>query len=154
MRVPAILAVMTWEDIAIRLGAATAIGLAFGFDREMRGHEAGLRTHALVALSSAMIVISALLLFEEYRGENAQPDPLRAIEGLAQAVGFIAAGLIFVSGDKVKNLTTAANIWLCAAVGIACGAGQVPLVVIGTLLGLTVLVVLRVLYRAVPDAQD
>ena len=145
---------MTWEDIALRLGAATAIGLAFGFDREMRGHEAGLRTHALAALSSAMIVISALMLFEEHRGENAQPDPLRAIEGLAQAVGFIAAGLIFVRGDKVKNLTTAANIWLCAAVGIACGAGQVPLVVIGTLLGLAVLIVLRVLYRVVPDAQD
>jgi len=101
-----------------------------------------------------MIVISALMLFDEHRGENAQPDPLRAIEGLAQAVGFIAAGLIFVSGDKVKNLTTAANIWLCAAVGIACGAGQVPLVVIGTLLGFIVLVVLRVLYRVVPDAQD
>ena len=145
---------MTWEDIAIRLGAATAIGLAFGFDREMRGHEAGLRTHALVSLSSAMIVISSLMLFEEHRGENAQPDPLRAIEGLAQAVGFIAAGLIFVRGDKVRNLTTAADIWMCAAVGIACGAGQLPLVVIGTLLGLTVLIALRVLYRVVPNAQD
>lgn len=145
---------MVWEEIALRLGAATVIGLAFGLDREMRGHEAGLRTHALVALSSAMIVVSALLLFEEHRGENAQPDPLRAIEGLAQAVGFIAAGLIFVRGDKVKNLTTAANIWLCAAVGIACGAGQVPVVIIGTLLGLTVLIVLRFLYRVVPNAED
>jgi putative Mg2+ transporter-C (MgtC) family protein len=144
---------MTWEEMALRLGSATAIGLVFGLDRELHGHPAGLRTHALVALSSAVIMVSSLVLFEELRSDNVQPDPLRAIQGLAQAIGFIAAGLIFVRNDQVRNMTTAANLWVCSALGIACGAGQYRIAALGFVFGVIVLVVLRVFERYLPKAE-
>ncbi len=141
------------EEMALRLGLATLLGMALGFDREWHGHDAGLRTHALVALSSAMLTVSALLLFDELKAEGIQPDPLRAIQGIAQAIGFIAAGLIFVRGGGVKNLTTAANLWMAAAIGIVVGAGQYALVAVGTVLAFVILRLAAFLkQRARPDA--
>ena len=133
------LAVDSPMELLLRLGLAAFLGLLLGLDREIKGHDAGIRTHALVALSSAMIMISSLLLFAELRTEGHSPDPLRAVQGLSQAIGFIAAGIIFVHGGAVRNMTTAANIWVAAAIGIACGAGQFGLVLIGA--ALTVLLV-------------
>ncbi|MEZ5786039.1 MAG: MgtC/SapB family protein [Xanthobacteraceae bacterium] len=130
----------TVRDLLVRVGIAGLCGLVLGIDREARGFAAGLRTHALVSLSSALFTISALMMYNEIRasgGGNA--DPLRVMQGLAQAVGFIGAGVIFVSRGNVKNLTTAANIWLAAAIGIASGAGQFVLVLIGTGFGLAIL---------------
>src|SRR3546814_16122926 len=109
----------------------------------MRGHEAGIRTHALVALSSAMIMVSSLILYDQLRGDGAAPDPLRAIQGLSQAIGFIAAGLIFVRRGEVRNMTTAANIWIACAIGIACGAGPSAVVAIGAGLARLLLPTLR-----------
>ena len=144
------LAVFTWAELLLRLGAASFIGLLLGLDRELTGHEAGLRTHALVALSSAMIMVSSLMLTVELRNPEFSPDPLRAIQGLSQAIGFIAAGVIFVRGSNVVNMTTAANIWVAAAIGIACGAGQYRLVLVGAGLGLVLLTLLRLLERYLP----
>jgi len=135
------------EDMALRLGIATLLGLALGFDREWHGHDAGLRTHALVALSSAMLTVSALLLFADLRAAGVQPDPLRVMQGIAQAVGFIAAGLIFVRSGGVRNLTTAANLWMAAAIGIVAGAGQYALVAVGTVLEFIVLTLAAFLKR-------
>jgi putative Mg2+ transporter-C (MgtC) family protein len=98
-----------WTTIAVRLGLATLAGLILGFEREWRGRDAGLRTHALVALSSAMITVSALLLSQETSARGGESDPVRVIQGLAQAIGFIAGGLIFVKGGDVRNMTTAAS---------------------------------------------
>lgn len=80
--------------MALRLGLATFVGTLLGLDREVRGHAAGLRTHGVIYLSSALITLSALILIDQLCGENAQSDPLRVIQGLAQAIGFIAARLI------------------------------------------------------------
>ena len=144
---------MTDLDIAMRLGQATVIGLALGLDRELRGGAAGIRTHALVSMSSAVITVSALLLFEELKGiPGADVDPLRVVQGLAQAIGFVAAGSIFVAGGNVRNLTSAANIWLAAALGIACGAGQFSLVFIGASLGLVILTLVRIAERRLPGS--
>lgn len=118
-----------------RLGLATILGLALGFERERQGHDAGLRTHGLVSLSSSMLTLSAIELVEE-QGEG---DPVRVVQGLAQAIGFIAGGLIFVKGGDVRNMTTAASLWMAAAVGITAGAGQYVLVLAGTLLALLLL---------------
>jgi putative Mg2+ transporter-C (MgtC) family protein len=139
------------EELVLRLGLAAFVGLLLGLDRELRGVDAGIRTHALVALSSAMIMVSSLLLYAELRaaGDDA-PDPLRAVQGLAQSIGFIAAGLIFVRGGVVRNMTTAANIWIAAAVGIACGCGQYGLVLVGGGLALVLLSVLKVFERFIP----
>ena len=146
------LAVFTWGELLLRLGAAALIGLLLGLDRELTGHEAGLRTHALVALSSAMIMVSSLMLTVQLRTDEMSPDPLRAVQGLAQAIGFIAAGVIFVRGSNVVNMTTAANIWIAAAIGIASGAGQYRLVLVGAGLGLVLLTVLRLVERRLPGA--
>jgi len=140
-------------EVIIRLGAATAGGLLLGLDRELRGHEAGVRTHALVALSSAMITVSALLMSEQLVTEGSRPDPLRVVQGLAQAIGFIAAGIIFVKRGDVHNITTAANIWMASAVGIVAGAGQYQLLGVGLAIAMILLTVFHVLKRFVPKEK-
>ncbi len=147
------LALFSWTEMILRLGLAAALGLLLGLDREMRGHDAGLRTHALVSLSSAMIMVSSLMLYVQLRGEDVAPDPLRAIQGLSQAIGFIAAGIIFVRGGTVRNMTTAANIWIAAAIGIACGCGQYRVVVVGAVLALALLVGLKLFERYLPTEK-
>lgn len=130
--------------ILLRLGTATVIGLVFGLEREWRGHDAGLKTHAMVALSSAVITVSALIISDEMVRRGSDSDPLRVIQGLAQAIGFIAGGLIFVRGGDVRNMTTAASLWMAAAVGIASGAGQYFLVAIASGLALLTMTSLAV----------
>ena len=147
--------VFTNEDIALRLAIATVAGLLLGLDRSMRGISAGIRTHALVSLSSAVITVSALMLYGEIRalGEEGDLDPLRVIQGLAQAIGFIAAGAIFVSKGDVHNLTSAANVWLAAAIGICAGAGQLFLVLAATITGIIVLTIVRLVERYIPGSD-
>lgn len=147
------LAVDSPLELLLRLGLAAFLGLLLGLDREIKGHDAGIRTHALVALSSAMIMISSLLLFAELRTEAHSPDPLRAVQGLSQAIGFIAAGIIFVHGGAVKNMTTAANIWVAAAIGIACGAGQYALVLIGAALTVLLVSSVKLFERYLPSEK-
>jgi putative Mg2+ transporter-C (MgtC) family protein len=149
-----LLATDDWQTILARLGAATLAGILVGLDREWRGHDAGMRTHALVALSSAAIMLSSLLLYEAARNEDVNPDPLRAVQGLAQAIGFLVAGLIFVRRATVKNMTTAANLWMAAALGIACGAGQYRLAVIAAGITLVLLVVFPFIERMIPEKRD
>lgn len=142
-----------WQEIALRLGLASLAGVLLGFDRELRGHDAGIRTHGLVALSSAVLTLSGLALAEELRIEGAQPDPLRVVQGLAQAIGFIAAGLIFVRHGGVVNLTTAANIWMAASVGIVAGAGQYRLLIVSAVMALIILTLFRAVERWLPKRE-
>lgn len=137
----------------LRLGVASLIGLLLGLDRELQGHEAGIRTHALVALSSAMIMASSLMLTAQLAPGGADLDPLRAVQGLSQAIGFIAAGVIFVRGANVVNMTTAANIWVAAAIGISSGAGQYRLVLVGAGLGLALLTIVKLFERLLPKPE-
>jgi putative Mg2+ transporter-C (MgtC) family protein len=149
------LALQSWTEVALRLGLAAFLGLLLGLDRELRGHDAGIRTHALVALSSAMIMVSSLMLAAQMGEHGDRPDPLRAVQGLSQAIGFIAAGMIFVRRGAVVNMTTAANIWIAAAIGIACGCGQYRIVAVGGALAILLLVVLRAIERFLPtDRPD
>ena len=129
-----------WQTLSLRLGVATIAGLLIGLEREWRGRDAGLRTHALIALSSAAITISALIVAQDQPPDR-DSDPLRALQGIAQAVGLIAGGLIFVRGSDVRNITTAASLWVSAAIGIAAGAGQFELTL---LLGAATLLVLAI----------
>lgn len=141
----------SWEELALRLGLATIIGLILGLERELRGIAAGLRTNGLVALSSAMVTVASLLLFDQLSALGERPDPLRVIQGVAQAVGFIAAGLIFVKRGDVLNVTTAANLWMAAAIGIVAGLGQYRLLAIGAGLGLLLLVSQHLYSRYLPE---
>jgi putative Mg2+ transporter-C (MgtC) family protein len=143
-----------WTTIALRLGVATAIGLALGFEREWRGRDAGLRTHALVALSSATITVSALMMSEVALARGSESDPVRVVQGLAQAIGFIAGGLIFIRGGDVRNMTSAASLWMSAAVGIAAGAGQFLVVGMAAVAALLVLTSLSLLKRLMPERDE
>lgn len=146
---PAAFAAVWWPDadMLLRLGVATALGLLLGAEREWRGNPAGLRTHALLSLSSALITLSGIRLVQDIAAAGGESDPLRVVQGIAQALGFIAAGLVFVSKGDVRNLTTAVNLWLVAGIGVAAGAGQIGLAATGTLFALLLLTVMRVVAR-------
>ncbi|HYC05189.1 MAG TPA: MgtC/SapB family protein [Azospirillaceae bacterium] len=130
-------------DTFLRLGAATLLGLVLGLDREFRGKPAGLRTHALVAMSSAATTLVAVEFYTLSATQDApDADPIRVIQGIAQAIGFICAGVIIQGrGPNVRNLTTAASLWMAGALGIACGAGFYLIAGMTTALTLFVLIV-------------
>lgn len=133
-------------DVVLRLAAAVAVGVLIGLDREWRGKPAGVRTLALVSLGSALVCLATIHL-EALINE---PDAIsRVVQGIIQGVmagiGFIGAGAVLRSGkgDDVQNLTTAAAVWVTAALGIACGLAAWSIVWIGAGLTLLVLIVLH-----------
>ena len=132
-------------DLLTRLGVAAGLGLLLGLDREIRGHAAGMRTHGLICFSAAAMTVSIVSLYFQLEGERM--DPLRIFEATGTFIGIIGAGLIVFSKGEVKNLTTAAHLWLTAMIGIACGAGQWPLVAIGTAISVLMLTVLGLIER-------
>jgi len=142
---PPVLAHWIDYDVLLRLGVAAILGLVLGLDRELRGHAAGMRTHGLICFSAAIMTVSIVSLY--YQLDGARMDPLRVFEATGAFIGIIGAGLIVFSKGEVRNLTTAAHLWLTAVIGIACGAGQWPLVGIGALISLAMLTVLRVVER-------
>jgi putative Mg2+ transporter-C (MgtC) family protein len=121
--------------VAVRLVLAALLGGLLGLERQRRGKAAGLRTHMLVALGSALFVIAPL-----EAGAGAA-DLTRVIQGIATGIGFVGAGSILKQTEQgeVKGLTTAAGIWLTAAVGIAVGLGRLWLPVLGVLLSWLIL---------------
>lgn len=140
-------------DIAARLLVGVGVGLLLGIEREVKGFDAGLRTHGFVALSASLMTVTSLILYYQLGGLNSQVDPLRVIEGMAAAIGIIAAGLIIVRGDNVKNLTSAAHIWLTATLGIASGAGLYPIVAVGTVLALILLTMVGAAEKWLPRSN-
>ncbi len=132
--------VLTVEEMGLRLLAAALCGAMLGLDREMRGKAAGLRTHTLISISCALTTLVAFEIYADLHatGDERPGDPVRVIQGVAQAVGFISAGVMFRSGDSVRGATTAAVIWVAGALGIACGAGYFMLA--GMTLGLCLMV--------------
>lgn len=134
---------------AIRLVMAMILGGAVGWEREMRDKPAGLRTHMLVSIAACLFIIVGVQLAAIDFGDEDRMriDPLRLIEATTAGVAFLAAGLIFTSGGKVRNVTTGASLWLCGAIGLACGAGQVPLAVMATIFVVVVLAVIGAFER-------
>ena len=100
-----------------------------GYERRLRHKGAGLRTHILVGLGSALIVLTSLHLFDIYK-EVTFIDPTRMIAGIVTGIGFLCAGTIIQSESKVHGLTTAATLWIVSGVGIAVGAGHYSAAVI------------------------
>ncbi len=112
------------EQIVLRLGAATLIGCLLGLDRELRDKPAGMRTHGLVCLGSALLTLASLEI--TFTGERLDGDAaLRAVQGLMAGIGFLGGGVILRDSSRtsVQGLTTAASIWVTACLGIACGMG-------------------------------
>jgi putative Mg2+ transporter-C (MgtC) family protein len=135
--------VLSWTDVVIRLLAATGIGGAIGLNRELTRKPAGLRTHALVALGAALATLSALQLGGPAAASHGDAAS-RVIQGIVAGVGFIGGGVILHTDNRnVMGLTTAATIWVAAALGISCAVGQWRVAGSAVLLALVVLVVGR-----------
>ena len=112
------------SDLSIlgRLFLAVLLGGAVGFEREMHGRSAGLRTHILVSLGSALIMLTAEHLFYAYQG-LASIDPGRFAAQVVSGIGFLGAGTIIQARASVRGLTTAAGLWAAAGIGLAAGSG-------------------------------
>jgi putative Mg2+ transporter-C (MgtC) family protein len=132
--------------LLLRLLIAAALSGVVGWERESAHKPAGLRTHMLVGVASALFTVLGTLTATEYPGERGDIDPLRVIQAIAIGIGFLGSGVIFVARDReeVLGLTTAGSIWATAAIGIAAGLGYYILA-----LGSTVLLflVLRTMAR-------
>jgi putative Mg2+ transporter-C (MgtC) family protein len=125
--------------VFIRLTVAVVLGGLLGYERELRGRSAGLRTHMLVALGAALFVLVPL---EAGISTN---DLSRVLQGVIAGIGFLGAGAIIKlsQAEEIKGLTTAASVWLTAAIGIAAGLGRETTAVLSTLFALFILAVLR-----------
>jgi putative Mg2+ transporter-C (MgtC) family protein len=124
------------EVFIIRLLVATALGAVIGLDREYRTKAAGFRTHVLVALGSALFMIISVHGFDDLPKDQMtlRMDPARIAAQVVTGIGFIGAGTIIFQKNVVKGLTTAAGLWVTAAVGMACGVGMYVLAMVSTLL--------------------
>jgi putative Mg2+ transporter-C (MgtC) family protein len=116
-------------ELSIRLIVAALLGLAIGFEREIHGHPAGLRTHMLVSLGSALFTV---LSIEGFGGLSGAPvDPTRIAAQIVSGIGFLGAGAILKDGIVIRGLTTAASLWATAAVGMAAGAAEYVIGAVG-----------------------
>lgn len=124
--------------IMTRLLLAALLGGLLGYEREQKGKAAGIRTHMLVAMGSALFVLMPAM------AGMAMADMSRVIQGIVTGVGFLGAGAIIKHRDEadVQGLTTAAGIWMTAAIGVACGLGRETTALLSALLALAVLAVL------------
>ena len=139
---------LSWGEVLARLALAATLGAAIGFERELREREAGLRTHLLVCLGSALFTIVSAYGFHEFLtsgGAVVRTDPTRIAAQIVTGIGFLGAGAIIRQGISVRGLTTAATLWVAAAIGMAAGAGYYSGAVLGTVLTLVALGPLRLL---------
>lgn len=140
---------LTFGDASVRLAAAIVCGAIIGFEREQKRRAAGLRTHMLVALASALFTIIAFQIYADVQNidENDTSDPLRLLEAITAGVAFLAAGTIIHGQNGVQGITTGAALWLSGALGMACGKGFYLLALLGALLTLVILAVVRFVER-------
>ena len=138
---------LSWEDALLRLALAAALGGAVGLEREFREREAGFRTHMLVSVGSALFTIASAYGFRDFLvsgGNLVRTDPTRIAAQIVTGIGFLGAGAIIRQGLSVRGLTTAATLWVVAAIGLTTGAGYYWPAVITTALALISLWPLRI----------
>src|SRR3954452_7892130 len=137
---------LNWDEALLRLTLAAALGGIIGVERELREREAGLRTHLLVALGSALFTIVGAYGFHDFLASGqsvVRADPTRIAAQIVTGIGFLGAGAIIRQGLAVRGLTTAATLWVVAAIGLASGAGYYSGAVITTAVALVALWPLR-----------
>ena len=128
-----------------RLLAATAMGAAIGLEREYHAKEAGIRTHLLVAVGSCLFMILSAYGFDALLAkDHVSFDPSRIASQVVTGIGFIGAGTIIFQKQMVRGLTTAAGLWVTAAIGLACGIGMYMIAVVSTALVLISLGLLNI----------
>ena len=133
-------------ELVVRIVVGTALGGIIGYERDIHGRPAGLRTHALVALASAtfMVVSTHLAFYQHYHeGDFTEVDGSRIAASVVSGIGFLAGGAILRTGISIQGLTTAAGLWLVAAIGLCAGGGMYVESVAATVIGVTALTLLR-----------
>jgi putative Mg2+ transporter-C (MgtC) family protein len=142
---------LSWLEVVLRVGLAAALGGAIGLERELREREAGLRTHLLVSVGAALFTMVSAYAWTDWRFSTPQGlvfDPTRIAAQVVSGIGFLGAGAIIRQGLSVRGLTTAATLWVVAAIGMAAGVGYYEAAVVTTALVLLSLWPLRILaYR-------
>ena len=128
--------------------AAAILGSIIGLEREKKGGSAGLRTHMLVCLGSSLIMLTSLYMYDIYQSK-ASIDPARIAAGVVTGIGFLCAGSIIRSSEGIKGLTTAASVWVSAAIGLAVGCGYVSAAVITTIIVYLILSVVKKIEKEV-----
>jgi putative Mg2+ transporter-C (MgtC) family protein len=152
---------LTWPHVLLRLSLAAALGGAIGMERELRERQAGLRTHLVVCLGSALFTLVSAYGFREFLvsgGSLVRTDPTRIAAQIVSGIGFLGAGAIIRQGLSVRGLTTAATLWLVAAIGMATGAGYYSAALFTTVGALLTLGPLRIaaykiVHRYRPDVD-
>lgn len=135
---------MMWTMV-IRLLVATALGALIGIEREYHAKEAGVRTHLLVALGACLFMILSIYGFDLMLGrDHVSFDPSRIASQVVTGIGFIGAGTIILQKQMVRGLTTAAGLWVTAAIGLACGTGMYVIAVVTTVIALASLGLINV----------
>jgi putative Mg2+ transporter-C (MgtC) family protein len=133
-------------ELIIRIAVGTLLGAVIGYERDIHGRPAGLRTHALVALASAtfMVVSTHMVFFQNYHdGDHVEVDSSRIAASVVSGIGFLAGGAILRTGLTIQGLTTAAGLWLVAAIGLCAGGGMYVESVAVTTFGIGALTLLR-----------
>ena len=139
MRLVAEIPSLDWLDVTFRLAVAAGLGAVIGLERELDEKAAGLRTHMLVSLGAALFTMVGAYGFHDFLtggGAIVRTDPSRIAAQVVTGIGFLGAGVIFRQGFTVRGLTTAASLWVVAAIGMASGAGFWKGAVVGTVVGI------------------
>jgi len=144
-----------WEFLG-RAAVAALLGSTLGLDRELRRAAAGVRTYGLVGMGSAAFIAAAILLAQETEADAStlNDNQSRMAAGLVAGVGFLGAGAILRTDERVSGLTTAAGIWVTAAIGLLIGSGFWILGVGVTILALIIIVGLRPFHQSVKKSED
>jgi putative Mg2+ transporter-C (MgtC) family protein len=137
---------LSFLEIVVRVGLAAGLGGAIGLERELREREAGLRTHMLVSVGAALFTLVSAYAWTDWHFSNREGivfDPTRIAAQVVSGIGFLGAGAIIRQGLSVKGLTTAATLWVVAAIGMASGVGYYEAAIVTTALVLLSLWPLR-----------
>jgi len=145
---------LTDTQVVLRLLLAAALGGIIGFEREKHNRRmAGFRTHILVSIGSALIMLVSIYIFEIYAGK-AVVDPSRIAAGVVTGIGFLGAGTIIRSGESVRGLTTAASLWTVSGIGLAVGCGFYIAGWATAIIAFTTLYLLRKIPIEIEDKQE
>ena len=148
---------LSWEEALLRLALAALFGGAIGIEREYREREAGLRTHMLVSVGSALFTITSAYGFRDFLvhgGSVVRADPSRVAAQIVTGIGFLGAGAIIRQGLAVRGLTTAATLWVCAAIGLTAGTGYYSAALMTTVVVLFLLWPMRIVAHHLFDRQQ
>ncbi len=140
-------------DILIHLVVAMVAGGLIGLERSYYGRPAGFRTHTLVCMASSLLMLVTIYQRDWFTGamiETVRVDPTRMAQGIMTGIGFLGAGVIMKEGASIRGLTTAASIWITAAIGILAGVGFYSALTVVTVLTLSTLTLYRLVERQLP----